>query len=138
MKLPCNVFVDTAFFIVLLNRDDVEYQRAMAVPTQLTTQRVPKVTSEYVLLELCDGLSRLRYRPLAVTLMDLFEQDESFEVVAAGSEITPAAKKLFKSRLDQEWGLTDCTSFVIMQWYGIDTTLTYDRHFKQAGFYTLP
>jgi predicted nucleic acid-binding protein len=68
MRLPRNVFIDTAFFISLLNRDDVEYQRAMAMQTQLTTQRVHKVTSDYVLLELCDGLSRLRYRALAVVL----------------------------------------------------------------------
>lgn len=138
MKLPRKVFIDTAFFITLLNRDDVDYQTAMALQTQLNTQRVHKVTSEYVLLELCDGLARLRYRPLAINLMNLFEQDESFEVVPASTEITQAAKMLFKSRLDKERGLTDCTSFVIMRWYSIDTALTYDRHFKQAGFYTLP
>jgi hypothetical protein len=138
MKLPRNVFIDTSFFIALLNRDDVEYQRALTVQTQLTKQHVHKVTSEYILLELCDGLSRLRYRALAINLMDLFEQDDSFEVVPAGTEITQAAKTLFKSRPDKEWGLTDCTSFVIMHWYGIDTALSYDRHFKQAGFYTFP
>jgi len=60
MKLPRNVFIDTSFFIALFNRDDVEYQRALTLQTQLTKQHVHKITSEYILLELCDGLSRLR------------------------------------------------------------------------------
>lgn len=33
--------------------------------------------------------------------------------------------------------MTDCSSFLIMERYGIDSALTYDWHFEQAGFKAL-
>jgi predicted nucleic acid-binding protein len=44
---------------------------------------------------------------------------------------------LYESRLDKDWGLTDCTSFVVMQQRGITEAFTSDRHFEQAGFVRL-
>ncbi len=39
--------------------------------------------------------------------------------------------------MDQEWSLTDCISFIVMQQRGISPALTYDHHFEQAGFEAL-
>ena len=44
---------------------------------------------------------------------------------------------LFEARPDKSWGLTDCTSFVVMQRDGIRDALTSDHHFAQAGFRAL-
>jgi len=44
---------------------------------------------------------------------------------------------LFGARLDKEWSLTDCISFVVMQRLAIIDALTADRHFIQAGFAAL-
>jgi len=44
---------------------------------------------------------------------------------------------LYRQRLDKEWGLTDCISFVVMQERGITEALTADHHFRQAGFLAL-
>ena len=38
------------------------------------------------------------------------------------------------ARMDKEWGLTDCVSFVVMQERNLTQALTTDRHFSQAGF----
>jgi uncharacterized protein len=43
----------------------------------------------------------------------------------------------FRSRLDKDWGLTDCVSFVLMKEYGLTDALSADRHFVQAGFRAL-
>jgi len=44
---------------------------------------------------------------------------------------------LFCSRLDKEWGLIDCVSFIVMQERGLTNALTTDEHFEQAGFRAL-
>ncbi|MFV9677847.1 MAG: hypothetical protein ACNYVW_09390 [Methanosarcinales archaeon] len=38
---------------------------------------------------------------------------------------------------DQEWGLTDCISFIVMGNPGLTDALTADEHFEQAGFRAL-
>ena len=44
------------------------------------------------------------------------------------------ALALYRARIDKEWGLTDCVSFVLMNTAGITEALTADIHFRQAGF----
>lgn len=44
---------------------------------------------------------------------------------------------LFRNRMDKEWGLTDCISFIIMEDFGIKKALTTDEHFLQNGFKAL-
>lgn len=47
------------------------------------------------------------------------------------------AWQLFRERSDKEWGITDCTSFLIMQDRNLVDAFTVDRHFEQAGFHAL-
>lgn len=137
MNLPSKVFVDTSFFIALLNSNDSDHLQAVTLQIGLTTERVHKITSEYILMELGDGLSRLRFRSLASQLINLVQQDQSFEIVPASSALFTKSLTLFNQRTDKEWGLTDCSSFVIMQEGGLAAALTADQHFQQAGFRAL-
>jgi predicted nucleic acid-binding protein len=137
MNLPNEVFVDTSFFIALLNSKDKFHQKATNLQEILSANKTKKLTSEYVLLEVGDGLSNLRFRHLAVQILDLIYQDNSFEIVPTSSEIFTKALKLFKTRPDKEWGMTDCTSFIIMWDLMIDAALTADYHFQQARFRAL-
>jgi hypothetical protein len=41
---------------------------------------------------------------------------------------------LYARRLDKDWSLTDCISFVVMEEHGLHEALTGDNHFEQAGF----
>ena len=137
MILPSKVFVDTSFFIALLNSNDADHARALQVQKRLAETGSQKVTSEYVLMELGDGLSRLRFRHLAVKLIALIQADPSIEIIPASTDWFDLALSLFENRTDKEWGLTDCSSFAIMQHTEIDVALTADHHFQQAGYRAL-
>jgi predicted nucleic acid-binding protein len=41
---------------------------------------------------------------------------------------------LYRQRLDKEWGLSDCVSFIVMSDQHLTDALTTDGHFQQAGF----
>ena len=135
--LPPELFVDTSFFVALLNSRDVYHQTALSLQVQLDKQKVRKVTSEYVLIELGDGLSRLQYRPLASRLIHLLQRDPTFTIVPTTTNIFQKAIRLFDDRPDKEWGLTDCTSMTIMDEWGLNSVLTADHHFYQAGYQIL-
>lgn len=133
--MPTNeLFVDTSFFIALANSRDACHAQAVALQSQLSQQSIHKVTSEYVLFELGNGLSRLRFRALAQQIINFVLRDPTFEVVSAEQALFMDTLTLFYAREDKEWGLTDCASFVIMQQRGINTALSADHHFVQAGF----
>jgi predicted nucleic acid-binding protein len=56
------------------------------------------------------------------------------EIVPLSAPLLQRAVTLYAERPDKEWGLTDCTSFIVMEERGIRDALTADEHFRQAGF----
>jgi predicted nucleic acid-binding protein len=59
------------------------------------------------------------------------------QVMGPSQELCDAGIALYGQRMDKDWPLTDCISFVVMEREGITEALTADQHFKQAGFVTL-
>jgi predicted nucleic acid-binding protein len=45
---------------------------------------------------------------------------------------------IFKRYADKDFGFLDCTSFAVMETLGITEAFSFDRHFRQFGFQTLP
>ena len=59
---------------------------------------------------------------------------KSTRVIPLDRALFQAGLDLYETRLDKDWGLTDCISFVVMQREGIVEAFTSDKHFEQAGF----
>lgn len=131
------VFVDTSFFVALLNSQDADHTTALVLQAELASKQISKLTSAYILLELCDGLSKLWYRSLAIQTVELLKRDPTFHIIPASNEIWENAWHLFTAYQDKEWSLTDCTSFVLMRQFNLNHALTADKHFQQAGFRAL-
>ena len=128
------VFLDTAYAIALAVESDEHHERAEALADQLEIEATRLVTTRAVLLEIGNALSKKRYRKAAVELLDALEQDPQVEIIALAEELYEPALELFRNRMDKEWGLVDCVSFVVMQERGLTEALTTDGHFEQAGF----
>jgi predicted nucleic acid-binding protein len=88
-------------------------------------------------VELHDALSQAALRPLAIAVSERLLGDPNVAVIPASKDLFDRGRELFRSRPDQDWGLTDCISFVVMADCGLREALTADHHFEQAGFSVL-
>ena len=95
------------------------------------------MTTQAVMLEIGNALSKQRYRRQAVILLNSLEEDPIVEIVSLSPQLYTRAFQLYCKRPDKEWGLIDCVSFIVMQDRGITEALTADEHFSQAGFRAL-
>jgi len=125
------VFLDTSYLLALVNSADQHHLRAQTTALQV---QPPFLTTEAILVEVGNAFSRLRWRHLAINTLAFLQQDSNINIVSIDTVLLNQAIALYRSRLDKEWGLTDCISFVVMQNYGLTQILTLDHHFEQAGF----
>lgn len=131
------LFLDAVYAIAVTVTNDQHHERAVALAWQMKTERTRLITTRAVVLEIGNALSKMRYRQAASSLLDALEEDALVEIVPVSEELFQRAFRLYKNRLDKEWGLTDCVSFVTMQDRNLTDALTADEHFQQAGFRAL-
>src|SRR5262245_40231303 len=127
-------FADTFYYLALANPADEAHGRAREITRTL---RRGVITTEFVLVEVGDALAGCDARPAFLRLLQAQRTRRTVEIIPASSTLLEKGVQLFAQRLDKEWSLTDCVSFVAMQEYGISDALTADRHFEQAGFTAL-
>ncbi|MEA2600886.1 MAG: uncharacterized protein QOF89_1878 [Acidobacteriota bacterium] len=95
------------------------------------------VTTRAILLEIGNSLARKRLRPSGAAMLELLEHDPQVEIIPLSEELCQRGFELFRRRIDKEWGLIDCVSFVVMGDRRLQDSLTTDQHFEQAGFRAL-
>jgi len=127
-------FLDTAYVYASINTRDQWHTTARRWQQRVSSEGRRLLTTQFILLEIADGLAALQFRQQAVQLIDALENNKLVEIVPASPELIGAALQLYRSRPDKSWGLTDCSSFVVMQERGLQDALTADEHFGQAGF----
>jgi predicted nucleic acid-binding protein len=127
-------FVDASFLFASLLTDDANHERAWAWERSLTGRML---TTEYVLIELADGLSAPTVRDLAVEAIGAVRSRPGIGVVVASTALMNEGLALYRQHRDKRWSLTDCISFVVMRREGIRDALTSDHDFEQAGFRAL-
>ncbi len=130
-------FADTSYWIALLNPRDNLHVKVQQVSSNLGDCRI--ITSEMVMVELLNGLANFseQLRKKAVETVESLKSNPNVKVVPQTSIQFTEAMKFYVERPDKQWGLTDCSSFLIMEDESINEALTYDEHFSQAGFVAL-
>jgi predicted nucleic acid-binding protein len=127
-------FIDTLFVVALINQRDQCHQRAVELAGEYDGQLF--LTTDAVLLEIGNALAR-NYKAQAIEVIEHFLSSPDVQVVRSTPALFEEAFALYKTHQDKEWGLVDCTSFVVMQQAGVEGALTFDQHFVQAGFQAL-
>jgi predicted nucleic acid-binding protein len=129
------LFLDTAFIQAILNSRDQYHRQALKLLPRVRKAKEVWLT-EAILLEVGNALSAYN-RQKVVTFIRQCYEFENTRVVTINTELFEEGLKLYASRLDKEWGLVDCISFVVMRQQSLMDAVTSDRHFSQAGFRSL-
>ena len=129
-----SVFADTYYFLALVNRKDEAHAKAVDFGD---TFRGEIVSTEWVLTEVGDALSKPSIRPVFLELIKNIQRNPHAVIVEATHDLFKRGLQLFEQRSDKEWSLTDCISFVVMEDQGVKEALTGDHHFEQAGYTAL-
>lgn len=135
--MQAEVFLDAAYAIALSAPSDQHHVRAVELRSQMMREGTRLITTQAVVLEIGNALSKRRHRDAAVRLVVSLMRDRSVEVIPLDAGLFARALQLYSDRMDKEWGLTDCASFIVMADRGIREALTADEHFQQAGFLSL-
>lgn len=130
-------FADTSFWVGLSRQRDQHRQRALAWYQLVIRTKSTIVTTEAVLLEWLNAMSDVSTRLIAAESCLRARADARIEVVPFDAGLMVAAIELYRRRLDKNWSLTDCLSFVVMERRGLTEALTTDHDFEQAGLKAL-
>ena len=128
------VFADTGYWVALWNPRDALHQIATALSESLGESHV--VTTQLVLVEVLDSMAgepEFRRAFVAQRVQEL-EATPYVDIIPLTANQFGAALERYIARPDQQWSLTDCASFLVMEERGMTDALAHDRDFKQAGF----
>lgn len=128
------VFADTFYFLALL---DSRERRHIAAADFSRDPQIRLVTTEWVLAEFGNAYCHPRDRADFTALYRALINHPRVKIISADTRFFQRGVELFEQRMDKEWSLVDCLSFVAMRDEGIAEALTGDSHFEQAGFVAL-
>ncbi|KAA0230627.1 PIN domain-containing protein [candidate division KSB1 bacterium] len=127
-------FVDTAFVVALVNSNDQYHAKAQNLSEMYETE--PLIITDVVLLEIGNALAR-DYKKEAIEIIESFRTSKEVLIVELSLDFFDKAFELYKKYTDKDWGMVDCISFIVMREYEVRNALTFDDHFRQAGFNVL-
>lgn len=132
------VFVDTGAFVALRNRGEREHEAARAALSELVSERVQLLTSNYVFSETYTALLVRVGRDEAVQWGRRFRAGDAIEMVRIDESIEQDAWSLLESHADKRWSHVDATSFALMEREGTTEAFAFDHHFVQRGLTLVP
>jgi predicted nucleic acid-binding protein len=132
------VFIDTGYLIALEAADDQHHQEALKHWEDLITALPPLVTTTYVIDEAVTFFNSRNRHAKAVELGNRLLHSPTVQVIHVDETLFYESWRYFMQHGDKSYSLTDCVSFILMGQLKIQTALTFDRHFVQAGFKKQP
>ncbi len=131
-------FADTNFWIAIFDERDSLHEIAIETVT-LLPDNCRLVTSQIIFSEVFELFAKRS--PFIKEEIVKFVADLILDTSVIVEPMTPKlfddSIAFYRKHSDKEWGFIDCSSFVIMKRRGIKESLTYDKHFIQAGFKAL-
>ncbi len=125
------VFADTSYYIALLNPKDINHLKAKTFAGEY---KGDFITSAWVITELANNLCRGLNRTLFVSIYKTLQNSNRVTIIPLSSQLLEEGLDLYSQRMDKDWSLTDCISFIIMRQQNLNEAAATDRHFEQAGF----
>jgi uncharacterized protein len=128
------VFVDTAFWVSLLNQRDSLHSLTRELSVRYGNHLW--VTTDAVFWETLNHYTKFpaSQRVFVAEQIESFLRETNIEIVTSGKNWLIATTEFYRKRKDKQWSGVDCFSMLVMESKGITDVLTTDKHFQQAGF----
>ncbi len=128
------IFVDTSALISLGNKRDRYHQEAINIFNSLILSKTFFITSNAVLFELGNTFSAVRYKSIALSIIEMINHSNSWDIITLDKLLMNRGIDKFRIMKDKDWSLVDCISMIIAEEMEITQIFTNDHHFTQAGF----
>jgi predicted nucleic acid-binding protein len=121
------VLWDSSAILALLDADDLDHPRAVAIAGQIALERRPSFITNYIEVE----AHALLLRKLGRTLAREWLLAGGLPVIRALPDEEDRAREIVARHADKDWSLCDAISFALLDVRGIRRAFTFDRHFLQ-------
>ena len=81
------VFIDSAAWLALVNKNDEFHEKAKEVRGNLFKEKVGFVTTNQIIIEVANTLSKLRFKKVVVKLIESIEKSKDINVIFIDEEI---------------------------------------------------
>jgi uncharacterized protein len=126
------VFVDTGAWYAVADRSDRHHAEARRFyRDQAPAGRL--VTTDLVVCETWALIAAHLGRPAALTFWDTL-RTARIPILTIETVDLEAAWRIVHTFRDQDFSFTDCTSFAVMERFGIDEAFAFDTHFLVYRF----
>jgi len=135
------LFIDTTAFVALEDEDDKEHKPSLDYREKIRQGKTPfraLYTSNYILNEVFTLLRLKLSHQVAVAFEENIKCSKILRILRVTPENENVAWNIFKKYSDKDFSFTDCTSFALMEQEAMSTAFTFDKHFQQYGFQTVP
>jgi len=123
------VFIDTSAFYAMVNRSDCDHADARLFFLALIRDKVPMITSNFILSETYTLLLLRMGRSAAIQITERIRN--SYEIERISEEDETQAWKIVTDYTDKDFSYVDATSFALMARLGLDRAFSFDDHFSQ-------
>ncbi len=124
-----SVLWDSSAILALIDADDADHARAIAVARRIAAERRPSFITNYVETE----AHALLLRKLGRALAREWLLTGGLTVVRALPSEEQAAKVILARHTDKDWTLCDAVSFAVLDARRVARAFTFDHHFRQYG-----
>ena len=123
------VFIDTGAFCALTIPKDQHNYLAKSIHKQLNEQKTLLYTSDYIMDEVYTLLKTRGSHRTAIDFMDQINESHII-LLRVTEEVEESAKVIFRRFEDKRLSFTDCTSFALINQFGIEAVFAFDEHFR--------
>lgn len=123
------VLWDSSAILALLDADDADHHRAVAVAERVAAERRPSFIINYIEAE----AHALLLRKLGRVIAREWLLTAGLPVLRTLPHEEERAKVILSRHSDKDWSLCDVISFAVLESRGVRTAFTFDHHFRQYG-----
>ena len=124
-----SVLWDSSAILALLDADDADHARAVAVAYRIASEERPSFITNYIEVE----AHALLLRKLGRTVARDWLLRGGLPVVRVLPAEEQDAREILIRHTDKDWSLCDAISFAVLDARQVATAFAFNRHFRQYG-----